>query len=141
MIAGRDTTSCTLTNVFKLLPTNSEVEPKMLEELDRVVGRGHAVTWDHIRELRYCGAVFNEVLRLYPPVAGDSRTVMKDDVLPSGITVESGQRVSFPNAAIGRDPHLWDKANSFLPERWLQEGKPTRRPDEYIFPVFWGGPR
>jgi len=111
----------------------------MLEELDAVVGKGNAVSWDHVRELRYCGAVMNEVLRLYPPVAGDSRTVVNDDVMPSGLKVFSGQRVSILNSAIGRDPHLWDEPDKFLPERWLQEGKPTRRPDEYIFPVFWGG--
>jgi cytochrome P450 len=113
----------------------------MLEELDAIVGRGNPVTWDHIRELRYCGAVFNETLRMYPPVGGDSRTAFKDDILPSGIRLEAGQRVSIPNAAIGRDPHLWEKPESFIPERWLQEGKPTRRPDEYILPVFWAGPR
>ena len=141
MIAGRDTTSCTLTNMFKLLPTTPGVEQKMLDELDRVVGRGHAVSWDHMRELRYCGAVFNEVLRMYPPVPGDGRTVVKDDILPSGIPVYSNQRVTMLNAAIGRDANLWENPDSFLPERWLQEGKPTRRPDEYVFPVFWGGPR
>jgi cytochrome P450 len=141
MIAGRDTTSCTLTNVFKLLPTNPEVEAKMLEELDRIVGRGNHVKWDHIRELPYCGAVVNEVLRLYPPVGGDSRWAVEDDILPSGIQVRSGQRVSIANIAIGRDPNLWSDPDKFLPERWLQEGKPTRRPDEYMFPVFWGGPR
>lgn len=113
----------------------------MLVELDAVVGKGNAVSWDHIRELKYCGAVFNEVLRLYPPVAGDARTAMTDDVMPSGIHIEKGQRVIILNAAIGRDPHLWSEPDSFIPERWLQEGKPTRRPDEYVFPVFWAGPR
>ena len=141
MIAGRDTTSCTLTNLFKLLPTNPEVELKMLEELNRVVGQGNAVSWDHMRELRYCGAVFNEVLRMYPPVGGDSRFALQDDVMPSGIHIQAGQRVSIPNIAIGRDPHLWEEPDKFNPDRWIQVGKPTRRPDEYIFPVFWGGPR
>ena len=139
MIAGRDTTSCALTNLFKLLPTNPSAQEKMIEELDRIVGRENFVSWDHIRELRYCGAVFNEVLRLYPPVGGDSRFVVEDDVLPSGIQVQAKQRVSFPNIAIGRDPHLWTEPDKFIPERWLQDDKPTRRPDEYMFPVFWGG--
>ena len=113
----------------------------MLAELDRVVGRGNAVSWDHIRELKYCGAVFNEVLRMYPPVSVDSRFAVQDDVLPSGIQIEAGQRVTIMNTAVGRDPHLWSDPETFLPDRWIQSDKPTRRPDEYIFPVFWGGPR
>lgn len=141
MVAGRDTTSCTLTNMFKLIALNPEVEAKMLEELDSVVGKGNSVAWEHIRDLKYCGAVFNETLRFYPPVAADFRNAVKDDVLPSGIHIEAGQRVTILNAAIGRDPHLWDEPDRFIPERWLLEGKATRRPDEYIYPVFWGGPR
>jgi len=141
MLAGRDTTSYTLTNVFKLLGTHPEAEAKLLEELDRVVGKGNAVTWDHVRELRYCGAVFNEVLRLYPPVGGDVRIALTDDILPSGVHIQAGQRVSIPNKGIGRDHHLWESPDEFIPERWMQEGKPTRRPDEYVYPVFWGGPR
>ncbi|KAH9255484.1 hypothetical protein BASA81_006300 [Batrachochytrium salamandrivorans] len=140
MIAGRDTTSCLLTNMFKLM--TPEVERKMLDELDRVVGRSANVNWDHVRDLQYCSAVFNEVLRLYPPVGFDVRTAVEDDVFPSGLEVKAGENVVFPMVAIGRDPHLFDNPNQFLPERWiLDPSKPTNRPDELVFPVFWGGPR
>jgi len=141
MVAGRDTTSYALTNMLKLLSINRDAEKKFMGELDRFVGRGNAVSWNHIRDLPYCGAVFNETLRLYPPVGSDMRFVENDDVLPSGIRVEAGQRIFVGNAAIGRDPHLWENPDEFLPDRWIQQGKPTRRPDEYVFPVFWAGPR
>jgi len=143
MIAGRDTTSITLTNIFKLLATDRGVEAKMIEELERVVGRGNAVLWDHVRSLPYCGAVFNEVLRLYPPVPGDMRICNADDVLPSGQRVPAQSRVSIANAAIGRDHHLWREPDAFNPARWLSDdpSQPTRRVDEYIHPVFWAGPR
>jgi len=141
MIAGRDTTACTLTNMFKFISLHPEVEQKMLEELDRVVGRENNVTWDNIRELRYCGACFNECIRMYPPVPGDGRAAINDDVLPSGIHIKAGSQVILPIFSIGRDPHLFNDPNKFIPERWLEEDKPTRRPDEYVLPVFWGGPR
>lgn len=137
MIAGRDTTSSALTNLFKLL--NPRVEEKMIQELDRVVGRGYDVTWDHVRDLPYSGAVFNEVLRLYPPVGADLRICVEDDTFPSGMEAKAGDMIGMTNIAIGRDPNLWSEPNEFIPERWIQEGKPTRRPDEYVFPVFWGG--
>jgi cytochrome P450 len=44
--------------------------------------------------------------------------------------------------AIGRDPNLFSDPDSFLPERWLVDPtKPTLRPEEFSYPVFWGGPR
>ena len=127
--------------MFKLIPTKDGVKEKMLEELDQVVGRGNDLKWEHVRELRYCGATFNEVLRMYPPVGSDLRTALQDDSLPSGIKVFAGQNVGIPNVAIGRDPNLWEDPDDFNPERWLQEDKPTRRVCEFTHPVFWGGPR
>ena len=142
MIAGRDTTSSTLTNVFKLIATDRAVEAKMIDELERVVGRGNSVQWDHVRELPYCGAVYNEVLRLYPPVPADLRICNADDVLPSGLKIPAGSKVAVPNAGIGRDYHLWREPDAFNPARWLVDpSQPTRRVDEYMHPVFWGGPR
>jgi cytochrome P450 len=143
MIAGRDTTSSTLTNLFKLLPQNPAAEARMVEEFARVVGRGKHVQWDHVRELRFGGAVFNEVLRMYPPVSGDVRICNQTDTLPSGLVVPAGTRTSITNAAIGRDPSLWSDPDAFNPSRWLGEDptQPTRRVDEMMHPVFWGGPR
>jgi cytochrome P450 len=74
-------------------------------------------------------------------VPWDRRLAAQDDVLPSGWKVQAGQYVSLVISAIGRDSHLFERPDEFHPERWLIEGKATRRPDEYVFPVFWGGPR
>ena len=36
---------------------------------------------------RYVEAVLQEVIRLHPPVPGDSKEAVKDDVLPDGTKV------------------------------------------------------
>jgi cytochrome P450 len=144
MIAGRDTTSSTLINLFRFLDEKPEVAEKMRQEFIKVVGHERHVSWDDIRELRYCCAVFNETLRLRPPVSADLRIAVEDVTLPSGLFIPSGSRVVIPNAAIGRDPKLWHNPDEFLPERWIDPEKPDaiiRRVDEFIHPIFWGGPR
>jgi len=144
MVAGRDTSSATLTFLFAELATNPAAEKKLVAEFERVVGHGKEVTWDKMADLRYARAVFNETLRLHPPVGADFRVAASDDVFPSGVRVKAGDRVTIPNVAIGRDPHLWKNPDAFVPERWINPEtpeEPVRRVDEYVHPVFWGGPR
>lgn len=147
MVAGKDTASSTLISLFKLLSTGPEgprVEAEMVAEFDRVLGAEGEVTWEKLNELRYAKAVFNEVVRLHPPVGFDFRTAVTDDVLPSGLVIRAGNRVVIPNISIGRDPSLWTSPDEFRPERWFNPDMPdapVKRVDEYAHPVFWGGPR
>jgi cytochrome P450 len=148
-IAGRDTTSCSLTNLIRYLTENPRVVNEMRREFLAVVGPSSSsspVQWEHVGKLRYCCAVFNEVMRLRPPVANNIRFANTTDVLPSGIVVPAGSRVQIPNAAIGRDPHLWNNPNEFIPERWLvdpnRQGQRTiKRVHEYVHPLFNAGLR
>jgi cytochrome P450 len=114
----------------------------MREEFARVVGPVRGITMDDLKELRFCCAVFNEVLRMHPPVSIDGRLCSSDDVVPSGVAIPRGTFVWIPNAAIGRDPNRWERPDEFVPDRWLStSAEPIRRVDEYLHPVFWGGPR
>jgi len=143
-IAGRDTTSCTLTNLFLELANCPRAVQELRQEFDRVLGSDRHVSMDNIKDLRYACAVFNEVLRLHPPVLIDGRVCNEDSTLPSGVTVPKNTFVWIPNSAIGRDPKRWANPDAFLPERWLEGLGPqdaVRRVDEYLHPVFWGGPR
>jgi len=149
MVAGRDTTSSTLINLFRELSGRPEVVQKMLREMEDVLkspknaGPKTHISWDHIKYLPYSNAVVNETLRMYPPVPGDFRICTETCKLPSGITVPKGSRVTVLVTAIGRDPHLWENPDEFIPERWLNAEDPSqpckRIPD--TLPVFWGGPR
>lgn len=152
MVAGRDTTSSTLTNLFRVLSERKDVANKMLAEMKTVLRQSNNsagivpvdhIGWDHIRDLPYSNAVLNEILRLYPPVPGDFRLCNETCELPSGLVIPKGSRVSILVAAIGRDSSLWSDAEEFIPERWMDsdQTRPTKRIPEYIMPAFWGGPR
>lgn len=68
LIAGRDTTSCTLTFAVYALAEHSDVMERLRGEVLSVVGPSQRPTYEHIREMKYMRAFINEVLRLWPPV-------------------------------------------------------------------------
>ena len=68
MLAGRDTTACTLTFAVYRLAEHPDVLQRLREEILSVVGPTRRPTYDDIRNMKYLRAVINETLRLYPPV-------------------------------------------------------------------------
>eukprot|EP00511_Aplanochytrium_stocchinoi_P009145 CAMPEP_0204871636 /NCGR_PEP_ID=MMETSP1348-20121228/36035_1 /ASSEMBLY_ACC=CAM_ASM_000700 /TAXON_ID=215587 /ORGANISM="Aplanochytrium stocchinoi, Strain GSBS06" /LENGTH=482 /DNA_ID=CAMNT_0052026059 /DNA_START=136 /DNA_END=1581 /DNA_ORIENTATION=- len=142
MIAGRDTTSYVLTNIISLVSENRDFEEKLLQEIfNKMKGGVDSFVKNEIKTFALADATFFESLRMYPSVSNDFRISSKDDVLPSGLKLESGTVVTLPNHSIGRNPKYWDNPDKFNPERWLCEdgnnGTVCRRLDEYRFPFFW----
>ena len=68
LLAGRDTTACTLTFAVYMLAEHPEVLSRLREEILSRVGPTAAPTLEDIREMKYLRAFINETLRLYPPV-------------------------------------------------------------------------
>ena len=59
-------------------------------------------------------------MRLYPPVAWDSKHAGGADVLPDGTHVGKGDRVTYFPYGMGRMEALWGKdCCEFKPERWF----------------------
>jgi hypothetical protein len=95
ILAGRDTTACTLTFLFYLLAQNPQHEAKVVEEI-RATHPGDSVPdYESVKNLSYMNACINETLRLYPPVPVDPKQTLEDDVLPNGIVVPKGTTVSW----------------------------------------------
>jgi len=145
IIAGRDTTACTLTWVFYLLSQNPEVEEKLLKEIDDTLN-GSEPTYENLTSLTYLHGVVYETLRLYPPVPSDFKTAVHDDVLPDGTKIPKYTRVNYVPYACGRNPNRYENPGEMRPERWFKydaEQKRTKAiiPNQYEFPVFQAGPR
>jgi len=113
----------------------------MLEEINQVLA-GADPTYDQLKDLRYCEAVFSESLRLYPSVPMDGKMAMAADWLPDGTSVPVGSWVVYNPYVMGRSERLWGKdACVFNPERWLHHGGRPIQPSPYVFPAFQAGPR
>ncbi|CAM0150333.1 unnamed protein product [Urochloa decumbens] len=146
IMAGRDTTSSALTWFFWLLTRHRGVERQVLEEIaGGGAGGGAAGGQGRMRVLH---AALCETMRLYPPVAWDSKHAAAGDVLPDGTRVGRGDRVTYFQYGMGRMESIWGTdAGEFSLRRWLslpEEGAPAAAVagvSPFKYPVFQAGPR
>ena len=107
------------------------------------------LTFDAVQppSLPYIAAVFNESLRMYPPVPVELKESTAESTFPDGTWLPKGSVVLWVTWAMGRSKNIWgDDADEFRPERWLiaeDEGKALslKTMSAFAFPVFNGGPR
>jgi len=139
IIAGRDTTGCTLSWLFYVLSTHPEIQARLCAEIDKCLPQEEAITLKSMEHsnMPYLNGVLYETLRLYPPVPFDIKEAQADDVLPDGTPVPKNTKMIFLPYAMGRDPQRYPDPEAVMPERWI----PFKMPSPYEFPVFQGGPR
>ena len=63
--AGFDTTSTTLSVVVFGLIHHPEVQEKLRQEIEEVIGDSEKITGDHLKDLKYTENVINECMRKY----------------------------------------------------------------------------
>ena len=63
--AGFDTTSTTLSVVVFGLVHHPEVQEKLRQEIEEVIGDSEKITGDHLKDLKYTENVINECMRRY----------------------------------------------------------------------------
>lgn len=68
LLAGRDTTACTLSWTIYELARHPEALEKLRAEILSVVGPTRAPTYEDLKGMKYLQNVMNETLRLYPVV-------------------------------------------------------------------------
>ena len=146
-IAGHETTANALTWTFYLLSQYPEVEKKLHDEIDSVLGainnrNDHVVskipTPDDIPKLQYTEKVFRESMRLYPPVWTMGRYV-ENDYHVGEYTIPAGSSILMSQYVMHRDPRYYEEPEQFNPDRWTTKFK-TDLPRFSYFP-FGGGIR
>eukprot|EP00746_Dinoflagellata_sp_MGD_P023991 gnl/MRDRNA2_/MRDRNA2_156307_c0_seq1.p1 gnl/MRDRNA2_/MRDRNA2_156307_c0~~gnl/MRDRNA2_/MRDRNA2_156307_c0_seq1.p1 ORF type:complete len:588 (+),score=71.03 gnl/MRDRNA2_/MRDRNA2_156307_c0_seq1:68-1831(+) len=147
IIAGRDTTACTLTWLFFEIARNSPNAhsgcfAKVAGEVQREFtssGTADNLTYEALARLRYCDACIRETIRLHPPVPFDPKEAFTDDCLPDGTLVSKGDFVCYNPYGMARDTGLWGAdAEEWKPERWT---KMEHEPSVYLHCAFQAGPR
>jgi cytochrome P450 len=136
-LAGHETTANALSWTWYLLALHPEVEAKLHAELHQVLG-GRAPSFADLAELKYTRMVFEEAMRLYPPVHTIARTAVKEDVI-GGVRIPPGAGIFIRSYVTHRNPTLWPEPERFDPERFTPEAVAKRHRFAYL--PFGGGPR
>ncbi len=134
-MAGHETTANSLAWTWYLLNHSPRVAKKLHQELDSILGGRHA-TLDDVPNLPYTRAVFEESLRLYPPVPVLSRESREQDIIRDKKVTEGTIMLVVP-WILHRHELFWENPNQFVPERFLSKN----RPDKFIYIPFSVGRR
>lgn len=137
LLAGHETTALTLTWTWHLLAQHPEVEGKLREELDRVLGN-RVPSFTDLPALNYCERVIKESMRLYPPAWSLARTVIADFKLRS-YTIPAGANVVMSQWIMHRNPKYFPDSEKFDPDRWESDG--AKKLPRFAYFPFGGGPR
>ncbi|WAR27293.1 CP3A2-like protein [Mya arenaria] len=70
LVAGYETTASLLQYAAYVLATNSDVQDKLIAEIDNCISEDvQELKYDVIQDMAYLDQVINETLRMYPPLA------------------------------------------------------------------------
>ncbi|XP_065879080.1 alkane hydroxylase MAH1-like [Euphorbia lathyris] len=144
IFAAYDTSSTTLSWLFYLLSKHPDVETKIRKEMETCfpVKKWRLGNKEELGKLVYLHSAIYEALRLYPPVPFQSRSPVKEDVLPSGHRVYPNTRVVTSGYASGRMKNIWgEDCMEFKPERWIDGNGNLKYETSAKFYIFNAGPR
>ncbi|KAJ7963452.1 Cytochrome P450 [Quillaja saponaria] len=122
---GTDTVAVLIEWILARMVLHPDIQSKVHEELDRVVGKSRAVSEADIAAMVFLPAVVKEVLRLHPPgpLLSWARLAITDTMI-DGYHVPAGTTAMVNMWAISRDPDVWEDPLEFMPERFVaKEGE------------------
>lgn len=136
LVAGHETSADALAWGFSLLARNPDQRAQLESEASRLNGRLPA--WEDLPNLPYARMVFEESLRLYPPIWALARQAKADDCV-GGYAIKAGGDIVVPPFLTHRHPEYWPQPDKFEPERFAPDAAKAR--PKFAYYPFGGGPR
>jgi cytochrome P450 len=134
--AASETTAMSLTWLWAVLHEHPDVDDRLHEEIESVVGGGPVRPSD-VPRLGYLRMVLQEVLRVHPPGWIIPRQVVADTEI-GGVRIKAGSQVLVSPYTTHRLAEFWERPWEFDPERWSPGREQRRHP--FAFIPFGGGP-
>jgi len=131
LMAGHETTSTAITWTLYELTKHPEIQKKLHEEVDTILGGNPVKSFDQIEQLKYLNMVVKESLRFYPPIPIVLRRVVNDDII-QGYKIPKDIMVIISPYAIHHNPKYWDNPETFDPDRFSEENNKDRHPYAWI---------
>ncbi len=137
IVTGHETLGLALSWTWLTLSQNPHVKEKFHAELKSVLNN-RLPTIEDCKELNYTKAIFQEAMRLYPPIWCNFRRITTDGVV-DGYTLKENSKIMLSQYAMNRLEYYWDDAEQFIPERFL--GEKGKNINKHIYFPFGGGQR
>jgi len=136
LVAGHETSADALAWGFALLAQNPHTREELESELSHINGK--TLQFADLADLPYSKMVFEESLRLYPPIWALAREANEADEI-GGFPIEARSSVITLPFLTHRHPDFWEAPEKFDPTRFSEKNRLNRAKFAY-FP-FGGGPR
>jgi cytochrome P450 len=134
LVGGHETTALSLAWAWKLLAEHPAAEARLHRELDTVLA-DRAPHAEDLERLEWTRAVFQEAMRLYPPVWYMGRVAIEADEI-DGYAIPRGACAMVLPWFTHRHPKFWQSPEEFDPTRFLAPAEPAHR---YAYFPFAGG--
>jgi cytochrome P450 len=136
-LAGHETTANAISWTLYLLSQHPEVENKLFEEINNVIGNRPPTPGDFMK-LTYTQDIIWESMRLFPPAFVTGREV-EEQVEINGYQFKKGDVILVSQYVMHRKPEYFHDPQSFKPERF--ENNFVKTIPAYAYFPFGGGPR
>lgn len=134
IVAGTDTSAAMVVWTMTELIKNPTVMRKVQDELRNLIRGKNFIDEDDLPKLTYLKAVVKETFRFHPAApllivreAIQNCSIQGYDILPKSLLLVNVW-------AIGRDPEIWDKPETFMPERFLGSSVDFKGQDFELIP-------
>lgn len=131
--AGTDTSRYTLAYAILHMVAFQDIQEKVQQEIDRVVGKDRLPGMADRSDLGYTEAVLYESMRLSSVIPTGIAHATACDTDIGGYRIPKGTTVIINHWALHHDPEAWNEVDRFIPERFLDEnGKLGPKPKNWL---------
>jgi cytochrome P450 len=129
LFAGTETTASTIAWAIHEVARHPEVEKRLMEEVDSVVG-DRPVGFEDVAKLEYTRRVFDEAARLHALPLLMRRTT--EPVELAGFRIPADTEIGFSLYAMHQSPQVYSQPHRFDPDRWLPGHGSERSRKDFI---------
>lgn len=138
LFAGHETTTSLIASLCLALAQNSEVLARARAE-QRQIGTDTPISIDSLKQMTYLDRVLREVERMYSPIGGGFRGVVKEFEF-NGYRVPKGWQVLYRIPEAHFDADVYPQPHTFDPDRFDPD-RSDYKPSDYTFVTYGGGAR